>query len=130
MTSIVEIILATTGKDRVATRAALSVRNMLAPSDREVIQALLKQCVALDGDTRDLNEGGDLIDALPHSLPGKTFEAAWGASYVEPGTKTVDAAFFGNDFGYSDLDRDLIADLDVGKSVLLDAGDHKVTRIS
>jgi len=62
--------------------------------------------------------------------PQKRFLAAWGSSYVKPGTQEVGLEFFSDELGYGDAAREEVDALGVGETCHLDAGDHTVTRLS
>ena len=59
--SIIDIILAKTDEERDAARAALHKANAEAPTDREVIQAFLKDCTTLDGAPLTLADNGSIV---------------------------------------------------------------------
>lgn len=60
----------------------------------------------------------------------KCFLAEWGSTYSKPSSQKVGIEFFTDDLGYGEFEREDIDNLGIGESCLLDAGDHKVTRIA
>lgn len=61
MHPFVKIILAATDTERDAARTALHKSNADAPTDREVIQAFLKDCTTLDGAPLTLDDAGAAV---------------------------------------------------------------------
>jgi hypothetical protein len=61
MHPFVKIILAATEKERDAVRTTLHKSNSEAPTDREVIQAFLKDCTTLDGAPLTLDDTGAVV---------------------------------------------------------------------
>ena len=61
MTSLTDIICATTDDERKKAQDALANRNAAAPTDYEVVASFLKNCTTLDGQPLALDDQGKIV---------------------------------------------------------------------